>query len=93
MLDFIVRKLVSLKNITRDALNDTFATRTYVENKFEFQRLVLIFNLIANMLSEIYKSRIKRRDKIDEMNQKTVKQYDKSPNLIPGLYRRKDPDI
>jgi hypothetical protein len=45
------------------------------------------------MLSEVYKSRIKRRDKIDEMNQKAVKQYEKSPNLIPGLYRRKDPDI
>lgn len=90
MLDFIVRKLISLKNITRDSLNDTFPTRTYVENKFEFQRLVLIFNLIANMLTEIYKSRIKRREKIDEITSKENKK--KEPADFPTLYKRNVPE-
>lgn len=90
MLDFIVRKLIALKNITRDSLNDTFPTRTYVENKFEFQRLVLIFNLIANMLTEIYKSRIKRREKIDEITSKENKK--KEPADFPTLYKRNAPE-
>lgn len=92
MLDFIVRKLISLKNITRDSLNDTFATRTYAENKFEFQRLVLIFNLIANMISEIYRARIERKKAIDEITAKQSKNTSFPTSGFPQLFRRNGPE-
>ena len=68
MLDFIVKKLVGLKNNIKDAIIDTFATRTYLENKIELQRFIVTFNRLSNMLSEIYKSRVKRNEVILRQN-------------------------
>lgn len=70
MIDFIVRKLLDLKDLSRDALLKTFKTRTYVENQIEFQKLLMAYNMIANLLSEIYESRIKRKSQYDKSNNK-----------------------
>jgi hypothetical protein len=68
MLDFIVKKMVTMKTMIRDTLIDAFPTRTYVENKIELQRFIMVYNQLANMISAVYQSRIKRQEKIAQMN-------------------------
>lgn len=62
MLDVIIRKLIFLRKLIRDSVSETFQTRTYIENKQEFQRFANIFNNIGFLLDEIYKSRMKRKE-------------------------------
>lgn len=76
MLDFIIRKLSGLKSQIRDTLIDTFSTRTYVSNKIELARFTFIFNQLTNMLTQIYQSRLKRQQKIAQLNKKTNLQHD-----------------
>ena len=88
MLDFIVKKLVSMKTMIRDTLIDVFPTRTYVENKIELQRFIMVYNKIANMISAIYQSRIKRQDKIAELNKPSQNSHD--PEEFPLFTRGYD---
>ena len=76
MLDFIVKKFIGLKNQIRDSLIDAFATRTYVANKIELARFTYIFNQLTNMLTEIYKSRLKRQEAITKMNKSSKMHHD-----------------
>ena len=68
MLDFITKKMVAMKSMVRDTLVDIFNTRTYIENKIELQRFITIYNQLANMITTIYQSRIKRQQAIADMN-------------------------
>lgn len=66
MLDFIMNKLIKLEELSRDSLLKSFDTRTYVENKIEYQRLLMALNMIMNLINEIFSSRLKRVIKYDK---------------------------
>ena len=68
MIEFAVRKLMELKEYSKDYLLKTFNTKTYIENQVELQRIIITFNLITNLFSEIRISRIKRKKAIDKNN-------------------------
>lgn len=76
MLDFIVRKFVGLKTQIKDTLVDTFSTRTYIANKIELSRCTFIFNQLTNMLTQIYQSRLKRQQKVQELNKTNNPKHD-----------------
>ena len=76
MLDFIVRKFVGLKTQIKDTLVDTFSTRTYIANKIELSRYTFIFNQLTNMLTQIYQSRLKRQQKVQELNKTNTPKHD-----------------
>ena len=73
MLDVIIRKLIFLRRLIRDSVSETFQTRTYIENKQEFQRFTNIFNNIGYLLDEIYKSRMKRKEDAEVFAKKRSK--------------------
>jgi len=86
LLEFIARKLLELKELSRDYLLKTFNTRTYIQNQVELQRMIVAFNLVTNLISEIRQSRIKRKTAIEERNNKLFKIKDKTekfPNQYP----------
>ena len=88
MLDFIVKKLTNLKSMIVDSLEGAFPTRTYAENKIELQRFILGFNFLTNLITQIYQSRLKRQQKISELNSKTEKGRD--PEEFPIFTRGYD---
>lgn len=85
MLDFIVKKFMSLKTQIKDTLIDTFQTRTYIANKIELSRFTFIFNQLTNMLTQIYQSRLKRQQKIEELNKVNQPKHD--PEEFPIFSR------
>ena len=88
MLDFIVKKMTNLKSMIVDSVEVAFHTRTYVENKIELQRYILAFNYLTNMMTQIYQSRLKRQQKIAELNKKTDSSRD--PEEFPVFTRGYD---
>lgn len=70
LIEFIVRKLMELKDLSKDSLLKSFNTRTYIENQVELQRMIMAFNLITNIISDIKDSREKRQSYINKENQK-----------------------
>ena len=85
MLDFIVKKFMSLKTQIKDTLIDTFQTRTYIANKIELARFTFIFNQLTNMLTQIYQSRLKRQQKVEELNKINQPKHD--PEEFPLFSR------
>ena len=85
MLDFIVKKFMSLKTQIKDTLIDTFQTRTYIANKIELSRFTFIFNQLTNMLTQIYQSRLKRQQKVEELNKVNQPKHD--PEEFPLFSR------
>ena len=79
MIEFAVRKLMELKEYSKDYLLKTFNTKTYIENQVELQRIIITFNLITNLFSEIRISRIKRKKAIDKNNKSQRKSSVKNP--------------
>ena len=79
MIEFAVRKLMELKEYSKDYLLKTFNTKTYIENQVELQRIIITFNLITNLFSEIRISRIKRKKAIDQNNKSQRKSSTKNP--------------
>lgn len=79
MIEFAVRKLMELKEYSKDYLLKTFNTKTYIENQVELQRIIITFNLITNLFSEIRISRIKRKKAIDQNNKSQRKSTTKNP--------------
>lgn len=88
MLDFIVKKLTNLRSMIVDSVDSAFSTRTYVENKIELQRFILAFNYLTNMMTQIYQSRLKRQQKITELNSKDSPKRD--PEEFPVFTRGYD---
>ena len=85
MLDFIVKKFMSLKTQIKDTLIDTFQTRTYIANKIELSRFTFVFNQLTNMLTQIYQSRLKRQQKVEELNKVNQPKHD--PEEFPLFSR------
>ena len=79
MIEFAVRKLMELNEYSKDYLLKTFNTKTYIENQVELQRIIITFNLITNLFSEIRISRIKRKKAIDKNNKSQRKTSVKNP--------------
>lgn len=82
MIEFILRKLLELKELSKDSLLRTFSTRTYIENQVELQRMITAFNIITNMISEISTSRLKRNEAI---NDEAYKKGLLKPKKVDGL--------
>lgn len=82
MIEFILRKLLELKELSKDSLLRTFSTRTYIENQVELQRMITAFNIITNMISEISTSRLKRNEAI---NDEAYKKGLLKPKKVNGL--------
>ena len=62
MIDFIVRKLLEIKDISRDSLLYAYDTRTYIENKVVLQKLLSVYTELTQMVEQIYGSRMKRAE-------------------------------
>ena len=58
LLEFIARKLLELKELSRDYLLKTFNTRTYIQNQIELQRMIIAFNLVTNLISELREKKL-----------------------------------
>lgn len=65
-IDFLVRKLLDIRDLTRDGLLKAFATKTYVENQIGLKRLIYLYSAITNGFTDI----LHRRIKDQEENQK-----------------------
>lgn len=70
ILDFVVRKLVELKDISRDYTVDVFNTKSYIENQIQLQKMVATFNRIVNLLSNVRDNRQREFEKELEQNKK-----------------------
>lgn len=57
LLSFISRKLLELKDMSRDYLLDVYDTKSYIENQIQLQKMVTTFNYITNLLSNIKQNR------------------------------------
>lgn len=60
MIDFAMRQLLNIKDLIYTSITASFATRTYVENKVELEKLTTMFNSVTNMVSTIYEARVNR---------------------------------
>ena len=70
MIEFITKKLLSLKDLSRDYLVKTFETKTYEENKAELETMFYSLQKLSNMIEEIRTSRYKRIKKSTEESKK-----------------------
>lgn len=70
ILYFVVRKLVELKDISRDYTVDAFNTKSYIENQIQLQKMVATFNRIVNLLSNVRDNRQREFEKELEQNKK-----------------------
>lgn len=52
-IDFLVRKLLDIRDLTRDGLLKAFATKTYVENQLELKRLIALYGAITSRFTSI----------------------------------------
>lgn len=52
-IDFLVRKLLDIRDLTRDGLLKAFATKTYVENQLELKRLIALYGAITSCFTSI----------------------------------------
>lgn len=68
LVEFIIRKLLQLRDYSRDYVIKTFKTKSYLENQVEFQRMMITFNLISNLFNNIKVSRLERREMIEKKN-------------------------
>ena len=82
MIEFITRKLMELKEYSKDFLLKSFNTKTYIENQIELQRMIVTFNLLTNLISQIRVSREKRQEVITDKNTHLFKSKNKSNALI-----------
>lgn len=60
MLELCLRQMINLKDLVFVALTKSFATKTYLENKIELNKLATIFNQLTNTIGTIYNARVKR---------------------------------
>lgn len=70
ILDFVVRKLVELKNISRDYTVEVFNTKSYIENQIQLQKMVATFNRIVNLLSNVRDNRQREFEKELKQNKR-----------------------
>ena len=68
LVEFIIRKLLQLRDYSRDYVIKTFKTKSYLENQVEFQRMMITFNHISNLFNNIKVTRLERREMIEKKN-------------------------
>ena len=68
LVEFIIRKLLQLRDYSRDYVIKTFKTKSYLENQVEFQQMMITFNLISNLFNNIKVTRLERREMIEKKN-------------------------
>lgn len=68
LVEFIIKKLLQLRDYSRDYVIKTFKTKSYLENQVEFQRMMITFNLISNLFNNIKVTRLERREMIEKKN-------------------------
>lgn len=73
IVEFIVRKLLQLRDYSKDYLIDTFKTKSYLENQVEFQRILITFGMISRLFNNIKIGRFDRREEIKKKNNKLFK--------------------
>lgn len=56
---FVLKKLVNLKEITRDSLIYSFDTKNYIENKVCLNQIIAAYQMILKILEQIKQNRIK----------------------------------
>lgn len=85
-IDFLVRKLLDIRDLTRDGLIKSFVTKTYVENQVELKRLIALYGAITSCFTNILyrrgqeqkenaKGKVLKRPKLDPLSGFT-KSYD-----------------
>lgn len=74
LLSFIIRKLLELKDMSRDYLLDVYDTKSYIENQIQLQKMVTTFNYITNLLSNIRQNREAEYIKSAKDNEKASKE-------------------
>lgn len=78
LIDFLVRKLLDIRDISRDYLVKTFDTKSYVENQIQLQRLISIFSMITTLVSNVYLARVKREIASEKKTESLNKSSNKS---------------
>ena len=53
IIEFVTNKMSELKDLVHFYLNNTYATKSYIENTMNYQQYILILNTINKMLKEI----------------------------------------
>ena len=53
IIEFVTNKMAELKDLVHFYLNNTYTTKTYIENTMNYQQYILILNTINKMLKEI----------------------------------------
>jgi len=53
VIEFVTNKMAELKDLVHFYLNNTYITKTYIENTMNYQQYILILNTINKMLKEI----------------------------------------
>lgn len=86
LIEFITRKLMELREYSKDFLLKSFNTKTYIENQIELQRMIVTFNLITNLVSQIKDFRVKRQEIINDRNDHLFKS--KKANSNPLVFSR-----
>lgn len=87
LVEFIIRKLLQLRDYSRDYIIKTFKTKSYLENQVEFQRMMITFNLISNLFNNIKVSRLERREMIEKKNNHLFKIKKNNLNSYPMFSR------
>lgn len=87
LVEFIIRKLLQLRDYSRDYVIKTFKTKSYLENQVEFQRMMITFNLISNLFNNIKVTRLERREMIERKNNHLFKIRKNSSKSYPVFSR------
>ncbi len=53
VIEFVTNKMIELKDLVHYYLNNTYNTKTYIENTMNYQQYILMLNAINRMLKEI----------------------------------------
>ena len=53
VIEFVSNKMIELKDLVHFYLNNTYTTKTYIENTMNYQQYIVILNTINKMLKEI----------------------------------------
>lgn len=82
LIEFITRKLIELRDYSKDFLLKSFNTKTYIENQIELQRMIVTFNLVTNLVTQIKDSRVKRQEIINDRNDHLFKSKKERSNPL-----------
>ena len=74
-LNFVVKKLLDIKELVKDYVIDQFDTKSYVENQINLQRNMAIYLTLTKILEELNKASIDMEQKEDLITNKIKKPF------------------